>query len=360
MNDEKTLLSRLARRLSKDSARDTPKRGKDVWDKAAIVLSAFSSIVLATVALLVNSTIQKTQTAAAEQTAKAQLAAADQAAKAQTRNENAKMTTDLMQHLLSNDPSRQQIALIALRRAVRDDDEMVVDVVSVVASTAHDDRVFDQAIAALSASKSPKVASVLSEIATARSKLQEGTKKVRIATAAAQHVAISASLPAGTIAPPLVLHQSESVPTGTTASMKVGSLDVSHFAGLREGDTPEKAIGLFGQPTRRDPAAVFFGSGGLTFFYLSLIGSPGITGITVFEAGQSFIREHAGSDPLLELIGKPQATVMSALGKPTGGTSEAIPELGGWFNPAWDLGHSGSLQVGLQSGVCQYITVNWR
>jgi hypothetical protein len=148
-----------------------------------------SSIVLASVALFVNSTFQKTQ-----------IAAADRMAQAQIRNENAKATTDLIQHLLSNDPARQRIALVALRRAVLDDDEMVIDIVSVVASTAHDDGVFEEATATLSASKSPKVARALSQIAAMQAKAHGvgSAANAQVAYLASQHVALRASLAPGT------------------------------------------------------------------------------------------------------------------------------------------------------------------
>jgi hypothetical protein len=332
----------------KDSSPPKPKT-KDAWDKAQIIVSATSSVILATVALLVNSTIQSTQVAAAKE-----------AAKAQTRSENAKMTSELMQHLLSNDASRQQIALIALRRAVRDDDEMVVDIVSVVATNAHDDRVFDQAVAALSESKSARVASVLGEIYKAKATLDGGSKSARLASAASQHVAISASLPAGTVAPPLVLNPVSSVPPSAQVLTKVGSVDLSRFVGLHEGDTPSKAIDIFGQPTDRNATSLHFGNGGLVYAYVWMLGTPGISGITVFEAGAEFVKAKAGSDPLLDLLGKSQAQVMAALGQP-GGVDSVVtpPNPTGWYMPVWTLGPTRNLRVAIQSGVCKYITLNW-
>jgi len=88
--------------------------------------------------------------------------------KAQVGGENAKTTVyliHLIQWRLSDDPVRQQVALVILRSAALDDEEMIGDVVAAVASNTHNDALFDEATEKLSSSESPKVAKLLSEIA---------------------------------------------------------------------------------------------------------------------------------------------------------------------------------------------------
>jgi hypothetical protein len=164
-----------------------------LWDKAAVVASILSSVVLASLALFLNSTIQGTQV----QIQKAQLKEAEDNAKLLERSQNAKATTDLIQYLMSGDPPRQRIALIALRRAVQDDDDLVINVVSVVASTSTDQSVFQEATETLQTSRDPRVSSILAEIALKESQLHDPVRS-SFAYRASERVSIQAAAQTGT------------------------------------------------------------------------------------------------------------------------------------------------------------------
>lgn len=167
--------------------RPDPKK-KDTWDKAAVVASILSSVVLASLALFLNSTIQKTQI----QIQKTQLDESRRNALLAERSQNAKATTDLIQYLLSGDAPKQRIALIALRRAVQDDDVLVVDIVSVVASTSIDQSVFEEATETLKASRDPRVAHLLAQIAAQELK-NNNTIRTVVAYQASQQVGVQAA-----------------------------------------------------------------------------------------------------------------------------------------------------------------------
>ena len=82
----------VARRKDRKRAEPEVKR-KDAWDKAAIIVSATSSVVIALAALMINSSIQRSQ-----------VENATRAAEAQIKSQNLKTTTDLIQYLESGEP----------------------------------------------------------------------------------------------------------------------------------------------------------------------------------------------------------------------------------------------------------------
>jgi Caspase domain len=168
-------------------------KDKDAWDKIAVVASILSSVVLASFALFLNSTIQKTQLAIQTH----QLEEAKENTKILARSQNAKSTTDLIQYLLSGDPPKQRVALVALRSAVQDDDDLVVNIVEVVASTSTDQDVFHEATETLQASRNPKVANILSQIADKESRGHNALRSA-VAYQASQRVGVQAAAANGT------------------------------------------------------------------------------------------------------------------------------------------------------------------
>ncbi|MBB5061565.1 hypothetical protein HDF16_006301 [Granulicella aggregans] len=165
---------------------------KDSWDKAGVLASILSSVVIASLTLVLNHTIQQTQVDMQAQ----QLKASQETARREERNQNAKATTDLIQYLLSGEPAKQRIALIALRRAVQDDDDLVVNIVSVVASTSKDQSVYSTATDTLQASHDPRVSRILADMSVAQSK--EDPKRSVVAYQAAQRVGVQAAVGSGT------------------------------------------------------------------------------------------------------------------------------------------------------------------
>src|SRR5215467_9509357 len=100
MNQQEILLRKILKAVSgvapvESKPSEAPKQ-KDSWDKAAVVISALSSLVVASAALLINSSLQQ-----------GQLQNAARVSEAQIRTQNAKSTADLIQYLLSGDPARQ-------------------------------------------------------------------------------------------------------------------------------------------------------------------------------------------------------------------------------------------------------------
>jgi hypothetical protein len=188
----------LAREKAGSRARDekdttVPEaKKKDGWDKAGVVASILGSVVLASLTLVLNSTIQKTQTKLQKQ----QVDAAAQNAKREERNQNAKATTDLIQYLMSGEPATQRIALMALREAVQDDDDLVIDVVSVVASTSTNASVYATATDTLEASHNPRVAKILADIAFQKASVKDPGSI--LAYRAAQRVGVQATAENGT------------------------------------------------------------------------------------------------------------------------------------------------------------------
>jgi hypothetical protein len=147
---------------STDPAKESPKP-KDAWDKAAVLSSFLSSVVIAVVGLIVTASLQKTQVATSKVTADAQLDLAKYNSDREARLEQSKLTTDLLTHLLSSDPSHRQIAVIALRETV--DPKMADNIISVLAQRDTDPAVRVAALNQLRSSANSAVANTLSAIA---------------------------------------------------------------------------------------------------------------------------------------------------------------------------------------------------
>jgi hypothetical protein len=96
----------------------TDARKRDSWDKADIVAKLLSSVLLAGVALLINSSIQRSQMASADALSRAQMEAAKIKAQDDKKLQEGALTAQLVQHLASKDPVERQISIIALRESV--------------------------------------------------------------------------------------------------------------------------------------------------------------------------------------------------------------------------------------------------
>ena len=138
-------------------------KGKDAWDKAAIVSSLFSSVVIAAIGLLVTSSIQKTQIASTKVVADAQIQLAKESAVRENKLQESKLTADLLTHLLSDDAAHRQIAMIALRETVSSG--LADSVLAVLAQRDSDKSVRAAAINQLRSSSDRTVAHTLGVIA---------------------------------------------------------------------------------------------------------------------------------------------------------------------------------------------------
>jgi hypothetical protein len=146
---------------------DSPPKGspnpKDAWDKAAVVSNFLSSVVIAVVGMIITVSLQRTQVATSKITADAQLDLAKYNSDREDRLAQSKLTADLLTHLLSNDRSHQQIAVIALRETV--DPKMADSILSVLAQRDTDPAVRVAAMNQLQSSANSAVANTLSAIA---------------------------------------------------------------------------------------------------------------------------------------------------------------------------------------------------
>jgi hypothetical protein len=104
-------------------------------------------------------------------------------------------------------------------------------------------------------------------------------------------------------------------PADASGAMMVGKIDVSHFAGLTPGDTPDRVAAIYGLPEgsftkdREEVVKNMFAN----FENGALIG--------VYIHGENAKEEaeaHVGMDPLLALFGRSQADVVALLGPPNG------------------------------------------
>jgi hypothetical protein len=98
-----------------------------------------------------------------------------------------------------------------------------------------------------------------------------------------------------------------------SAPVMVGRVDVSHFAGLKAGDTPEHVASVYGAPVSD--------SGGATKVYRGDIAVGYKTGtvnrVELRRNSRDLVQSRAGSDGLLDLFGRSESEVVALLGTPT-------------------------------------------
>jgi Caspase domain len=140
----------------------TSRSGKDWWDKASIVSSFVSSVVLAVVGLLISYSIQQAQMRSSTENNRAQIAAAEARARENQRLQESQITAQLLQHLVSKNPVQREIAIVALRTAVpRPTYDRVIEI---LAATDESEAVRKAAIGALGGSSSLTAATTLDSI----------------------------------------------------------------------------------------------------------------------------------------------------------------------------------------------------
>ncbi len=109
----------------------------------------------------------------------------------------------------------------------------------------------------------------------------------------------------------------------------VGKIDVSHFAGLKPGDTPQQVVSIYGQPTEDHGTYQFWGngSGSLMVIYVD----NAVEHIELYSNQLGFVRAHGTNDALVDLIGKKEPAVVALLGQPT----DAEEEYADTYNLYW-------------------------
>jgi hypothetical protein len=96
----------------------TSPKSRDWWDKAPVLSSVLSSVVIGLVGLYVSSTFQRSQLAITKQNNDAQLAITNQKNQSDIRLQELKLASDLMESLVSQDPKRRRVAALMLPSAL--------------------------------------------------------------------------------------------------------------------------------------------------------------------------------------------------------------------------------------------------
>jgi hypothetical protein len=101
--------------------RPTDNKKKDIWDKAPVVTSVISSVVIALVGLYLSSSIQESQLAVTQANNAAQIEITSQKNLADTRIEELRLAGQLLDSLVSDDAKKRRIATLMLPSALSDD-----------------------------------------------------------------------------------------------------------------------------------------------------------------------------------------------------------------------------------------------
>jgi hypothetical protein len=94
--------------------------------------------------------------------------------------------------------------------------------------------------------------------------------------------------------------------------LMVGKVDVSHFAGLKPGDTEQRVVSLYGQAVVGGGNEKTYGRGALNVNYIDNI----ISRVDVYRGDLDGARSRAGDDALLDLFGHTEAEAVALLGPP--------------------------------------------
>ncbi len=100
---------------------------------------------------------------------------------------------------------------------------------------------------------------------------------------------------------------------GSAAPVMVGRIDVSHFAGLKAGDTPEHVASVYGAPTLESGDHKVY-SGNISVSYKAGV----VNRVGLFRNSRDLVQSRAGRDGLLDLFGRSESVVVALLGPPTG------------------------------------------
>ena len=147
----------------------------------------------------------------------------------------------------------------------------------------------------------------------------------------------------------------------------IGKIDVSHFAGLKAGDTPAQAASVYGST-----GGSLTSENGIQGFdtprrLLVSYHEGGADGVALYSDELEFARSHVGNDPLFDLFGHPKANAVAILGAPTGQDTNNGTDLLYWYFPSGDHGRADSilwlhkvLVLNFKPGYgCDFIKVNW-
>ncbi len=109
----------------------------------------------------------------------------------------------------------------------------------------------------------------------------------------------------------------------------VGKVDVSHIAGLKPGDTPQRVVSLYGQAVTDNGIEKWYGGARLMVRYVDNV----IKRVEVYSSELDRVRTRAGNDALLDLFGQSEAAVIALLGP----AKEREAQNGGTYDLFWSF-----------------------
>jgi len=157
-------------------------------------------------------------------------------------------------------------------------------------------------------------------------------------------------------------------PAPPPVAIMIGKIDVSHFAGLKAGDTVAQVASVYG-PTGGSLSMGLQGFDTRRRLVVSYRNDV-VDGVALYSDELEFARSHVGNDPLFDLFGRSEADAVEILGAPTGQDSDKGNVFLYWYFPSTDTkDHGGADTVQMQHKVlalsfkpnygCDFITVNW-
>jgi hypothetical protein len=109
----------------------------------------------------------------------------------------------------------------------------------------------------------------------------------------------------------------------------VGKIDVSKFAGIKPGETPQQIVAIYGQPTEDHRTYQLWGNGSGSIM-VSYVDNA-VKSIELYSNQLGFVRAHGTNDALVDLIGQKEPAVVALLGPPT----DAEEEYADTYNLYW-------------------------
>jgi hypothetical protein len=179
---------------------------KDGWDKAQIVSSFISTVVIAAVGILINSSIQNAQIASSEANTraqvdvsernnKAQLALTERTADIQRHLQEGTLTGQLVEHLAGASSLKKQIAIVVLRRAIPP--EMYQDVITILVKSDADPEVRKTALEQARTLRDI-APTVVQAIAAAATDFSRSDEERQLATKVIRQTALASTAPVTT------------------------------------------------------------------------------------------------------------------------------------------------------------------
>jgi hypothetical protein len=108
--------------------------------------------------------------------------------------------------------------------------------------------------------------------------------------------------------------------TNAAHPIMVGKIDVSHFAGVKPGDTPQQVASIYDQPTEDHRTYQWWGNSSGSFMVTYVDNAVSTVALSNNQVG--LLRAHGTSDALVDLIGQKEPAAVALLGPPTDAEEE--------------------------------------